>query len=240
MIVLYSLSWISLRRHNKKIIRVYESNYRCTTRRDSAASNCKLDQENTKWNTEHESRLSTWKRKFSNNDAEAKYRSLHSIIRRRQIYRTLRMFVAVIAVFAVFMLPNQITWFYSMFGEALDSSVETLFLFLTYTNTVLNPWIYWGTNPRYRRAYKMVLIKMYNNFIGAFCPPSVESRVRYTRKISTTATDYMMYDRFQGNGDKFQGNGENGVVQRKTGLSMLLIGDMGKRCTADTHGTSRS
>lgn len=60
--------------------------------------------------------------------------------------RVTKMFVAVVVIFAVFMLPNQVVWFWSDFGGGhqhyqLNTSKIICWLF-TYTNCVFNPVIF--------------------------------------------------------------------------------------------------
>eukprot|EP00794_Sanderia_malayensis_P011823 gene11823-13047_t len=87
-----------------------------------------------------------------NNDGKI---ALASLKRMKQTRRTLIMFTCVVTVFAICMLPNQITWIWVAFNnERLDHVITTIFYFLTYTNSVLNPWIYGAVNPSFRKAYK--------------------------------------------------------------------------------------
>ena len=88
-----------------------------------------------------------------------------SIKRMKQTRRTLRMFTCVVVVFAVCILPNQITWIWMAFnGAHLNHVLYTVFYFLTYTNSVLNPWIYGAVNPSFRKAYrKMFCCKSKSN-----------------------------------------------------------------------------
>lgn len=85
--------------------------------------------------------------------------SVASIKRLKQTRRTLKMFSCVVAVFAVCMLPNQITWIWVAFkGVHLNHVTTTIFYFLTYTNSVLNPWIYGAVNPTFRKAYRSLFM----------------------------------------------------------------------------------
>ena len=80
-----------------------------------------------------------------------------SIKRMKQTRRTLRMFTCVVVVFALCILPNQITWIWLSFsGAHLSHVLYTVFYFLTYTNSVINPWIYGAVNPSFRKAYRRV------------------------------------------------------------------------------------
>ena len=80
-----------------------------------------------------------------------------SIKRMKQTRRTLRMFTCVVVVFALCILPNQITWIWLSFsGAHLSHVLYTVFYFLTYTNSVINPWIYGAVNPSFRKAYRKV------------------------------------------------------------------------------------
>ena len=81
-----------------------------------------------------------------------------SMKRMRQTRRTLRMFTCVVVVFAICMLPNQITWIWMSYNDGvhLHHVIYTVFYFLTYTNSVINPWIYGAVNPSFRKAYRKV------------------------------------------------------------------------------------
>lgn len=81
-----------------------------------------------------------------------------SMKRMRQTRRTLRMFTCVVVVFAICMLPNQITWIWMSYNDGvhIDHVIYTVFYFLTYTNSVINPWIYGAVNPSFRKAYRKV------------------------------------------------------------------------------------
>lgn len=83
--------------------------------------------------------------------------TLASVKRMKQTRRTLRMFTIVVVVFAVCFLPNQITWIWMAFnGAHLSHVLYSVFYFLTYTNSVINPWIYGAVNPSFRKAYRKV------------------------------------------------------------------------------------
>ncbi|XP_002163710.2 orexin receptor type 2 isoform X1 [Hydra vulgaris] len=61
----------------------------------------------------------------------------------------LRLFIAIVVVFAIFMLPNQITWLYvASTGIQVNNEWTTVAYWLTYTSSVLNPVIY-GTNQKF-------------------------------------------------------------------------------------------
>ncbi len=85
-------------------------------------------------------------------------RNLIAAKRVKQTRRTLIMFTCVVVVFAICMLPNQITWLWISFRrERLSQMITTIFYFLTYTNSILNPWIYGAVNPSFRKSYRRLL-----------------------------------------------------------------------------------
>ena len=106
--------------------------------------------------------------------------SVASIKRMKQTRRTLRMFTCVVVVFAICMLPNQITWIWMAFnGAHLNHILYTVFYFLTYTNSVINPWIYGAVNPSFRRAYSKIF----------FC----KSNQNLTRRIPTRSSSKLSF-----------------------------------------------
>lgn len=60
--------------------------------------------------------------------------------------RATKMFVAIVVIFAVFMLPNQIAWLWSDFGGGQDhhqlNATKIICWLFTYTNSVCNPVIF--------------------------------------------------------------------------------------------------
>ena len=102
-----------------------------------------------------------------------------SVKRMKQTRRTLRMFTCVVVVFAVCILPNQVTWIWMAFnGAHLNHVVYTVFYFLTYTNSVINPWIYGAVNPSFRKAYRKVFC----------CQPHSDFKKNNPRRSSSKIT----------------------------------------------------
>lgn len=116
-----------------------------------------------------------------------------SVKRMKQTQRTLRMFTCVVVVFAVCMLPNQITWIWMAFnGAHLNHVIYTVFYFLTYTNSVINPWIYGVVNPSFRNAYRQVFC----------CRPNSD----LTRNNQTRSSSKLTYLRFSRRGSEITKN----------------------------------
>ena len=91
-------------------------------------------------------------------DHHTRYNSQIAIERHKQTVKLLKLFISVVLVFAICMLPNQLTWLYFAFkkhaGESGDLGTipVTVAYWLTYTNSVVNPIIY-GTHSKFRRLY---------------------------------------------------------------------------------------
>ena len=83
---------------------------------------------------------------------KSRYASQVAYIRHRQSLRTLRMFTVVVIVFALFALPNQITWLMIDFSELSDTASYIIIL-LTYVSPVMNCWIYGWFHSGIRAAY---------------------------------------------------------------------------------------
>jgi len=108
-------------------------------------------------------------------------------VRHRQIIRTLAMFTTVVVVFVIFGLPNQIVWLmieFSKSGRQVNVTVLNVCLYLTYTNAIINCWIYGGLNKQFRKAYKEVFVA----FVPCFqrCCGSVYNRNSYHSTMSST------------------------------------------------------
>ena len=149
MVILYSVTWRVIQKQNLKTINVLD---KCSY---SANSQSKRKRGVTPLNRGENCE------KFKQN--KTKKLSEVSIARRAQTKSTLKMFTGVIMVFAICMMPNQITWFYFTFKPTpLNHMFETFFYWLTYGNSVLNPWIYAGLNSRFRKAYVQIFKKLFN------------------------------------------------------------------------------
>ena len=145
MITLYLLSWRIIRNRNTRTINVMNNNipHPLLKRRKSM-------------------RYSFLKLTASAPRNENRKCSEASTARQKQTKYYLNMFTRVLVLFTLCMLPNQITWFYIEFEpKPLNLYVETIFYWLTFANAVLNPWIYAGYNPLFKRTYKCF---MYNIF----------------------------------------------------------------------------
>ena len=109
-----------------------------------------------------------------------------SVKRMKQTRRTLRMFTCVVVVFAICMLPNQVTWIWMAFtGTHLNHVLYTVFYFLTYTNSVINPWIYGAVNPSFRKAYRKVFC----------CNPHITSTRNSPMRRSSSKLTYLCTNR---------------------------------------------
>ncbi|XP_066920426.1 melatonin receptor type 1A-like [Clytia hemisphaerica] len=152
MVALYALSWRIIERRNTKTIKFMDNvqlkshHYPfivkyfccCFLKNKIAFSQCRSD----------------LKRQLS-------ITSEVSIARQKQTKYYLNMFTVVVLLFAICMLPNQITWFYMAFEpKPLSLYVTVLFYWLTFSNAVLNPWIYAGCNPFFKRAYRGFIRKL--------------------------------------------------------------------------------
>ena len=80
-------------------------------------------------------------------------------------------------MFAICLFPYQFYWFITTFDTHIHLSPELsdVFLWLTYTNTVLNAWIYGGFNPRFRTAYRHLVR----------CEPERPRKPKRKRKYAT-------------------------------------------------------
>ena len=96
---------------------------------------------------------------------QQRYNSKVAIERHKQTVKLLKLFIAIVLVFAVCMLPNHITWLYRTFNpadaDALGTIPVTVAYWLTYTNSVVNPIIY-GIHPKFRRLYTSSIKELVN------------------------------------------------------------------------------
>ena len=84
------------------------------------------------------------------------YKSETAYIRHRQSIRTLKMFTTVVFIFAIFALPNQISWVLQDFAR-FPLIILDIFIILTYVSSVVNCWIYGGFNKGIRKEYIRIL-----------------------------------------------------------------------------------
>jgi ribosomal protein S27AE len=81
-----------------------------------------------------------------------------------------KMFLAVVAVFAVFMLPNQLIWLWADFGngfanQGFEKAVIICWLF-TYSNSVSNPAIFTVFSADFRNGFKRIFKYVYYKVSG--------------------------------------------------------------------------
>lgn len=149
--ILYTLSWRTIQKRNSKTIRVLTN---INKRSMPTCSQCCYHNKSELPTCGHRKRL----------NSKLTVTSEVSIARQKQTKYYLKMFTAVVILFTVCMMPNQITWFYLAFKpRPLNPYIEVFFYWLTYANGVLNPWIYAGFNPYFKQAYR--------NFVKKFLSP---------------------------------------------------------------------
>lgn len=121
----------------------------------------KLSGEKTPLSATHDRKIS----QISNNSFSSSNinRTQRSIQRRKeQNEKTVKMFLLIVAIFLIFMLPNQILWILYDFGdpELLSTHIDVVAFIcraFTYTNSVLNAIIYGACNNSFRMAFKSIL-----------------------------------------------------------------------------------
>ena len=151
MSVLYAISWKEIEKHNSKTISIVND----VNKRFRIGNNG----EQVMCNTKELNRSYSYRKKQNYKSNE--FHTDIVLSRRKQTRQTLLMFICIVMVFAICILPNQITWFYKTFKPIqLNNTVMHLFDWLTYANSVLNPWIYAGLNSHFRKAYTYILTKM--------------------------------------------------------------------------------
>ena len=88
---------------------------------------------------------------------------------RKHNIRATKMFVTVVAVFAICMLPNQIYWLWSDFGDGLQSGHSNMIgivcRMFTYMNGVFNPVIY----SIYRKDFYKGFRRLWSRFKKGLC-----------------------------------------------------------------------
>jgi len=183
MAVLYLLSWRTIQKRNAKTIKFMDNinvkaapnllKYLCCVKFNLSFRQCRDNRKELK------RRLSI--------------ASEVSLVRRKQTKYYLNMFTAVVLLFTLCMLPNQITWFYLTFEpKPLNKYVSIVFLWLTYSNAVLNPWIYAGCNPFFKRAYRNVIKKCVSVFKRE--SKKQQPRISYRMKRMRTQTTVVHHD----------------------------------------------
>ncbi|XP_031566324.1 galanin receptor type 1-like [Actinia tenebrosa] len=74
--------------------------------------------------------------------------------------RAMKMFMAVVTVFAIFMFPNQVLWIWADFGDGASqtyfSQIAIICWLFTYTNSVVNPIIFAIFSKDFRVGFKGV------------------------------------------------------------------------------------
>ena len=194
MIFLYLLSWRTIKHRNTKTIKVMKNitnsilnpnnNNNINQRKSLRYSLLKFKAPDSKKDNNN-NKAAQVKRNISRMSSEA------SIARHKQTKYYLNMFTCVVVLFTVCMLPNQITWFYKEFEpKPLNLYVRMIFYWLTFSNAVLNPWIYAGFNPHFKRSYRTFVGSL--NLFG--CANKKRSRIaemlmdRNTRTINSGQT----------------------------------------------------
>ena len=110
------------------------------------------------------------KRLWFRSDTRSSTSSSKSIeaTRKEQNIRLAKMFVIVVAVFAVSMFPNQVLWLWVDFGNGSSNDMLPFFsavcLLFTYTNSVLNPVIYALKSREFRAGYAKIGLKTFRSF----------------------------------------------------------------------------
>lgn len=97
---------------------------------------------------------------FSSSNMNRRQKSIQR--RKEQNEKTVKMFLLIVAIFLIFMLPNQILWILYDFGdpELLSTHIDLVAFIcraFTYTNSVLNAVIYGACNGSFRMAFKSIL-----------------------------------------------------------------------------------
>ena len=201
MIVLYSITWKVIQRQNMKTVlildrltKTYLAGYLGNKTVENIAISKKGMRKRKQWNNRNV---------VNNNKA--------STARLKQTKNTLKMFTGVVVVFAICMMPNQITWFYLTFKPSpLNHVLETVFYWLTYANAVLNPWIYGGLNPYIKKAYCQV----------------VKKTVMYLPKSMRCSWKYYRNEKLQREADYNSSTGNTtGNGCRKRSLSEPILSD---------------
>ncbi|XP_057309206.1 putative neuropeptide Y receptor type 6 [Hydractinia symbiolongicarpus] len=174
IVLLYCMSWRVIQKNNKETIRVMSKLLQNESNRSSQEEKKQF----------RKSRFSV----FFHRKSET-YLNASSIARHKQTMQTLKMFTAVVVIFAICMMPNQITWFYMSFRPSpLNLIVEKFFYWLTYSNAVLNPWIYAGFNPHFKNAYKATIKRFITN-CSKYCKKSFSESSSPHDSPSTTVQD---------------------------------------------------
>ncbi|XP_031566322.1 neuropeptide FF receptor 2-like [Actinia tenebrosa] len=79
-------------------------------------------------------------------------------IRKEQHLKVTKMFITVVIVFAVSMFPNQVLWLWVDFGNLVNNEyfpiIAIICRIFTYSNSVLNPFIYGLYSKDFRSGYK--------------------------------------------------------------------------------------
>lgn len=147
MIIIYSYSWYTVKQQNDDMIRTSErqrSRANAIAEEDIAKAAYNLSKSKPRTR-----RQSVFVKALHSLRHSPHYNSQLSIKRHKQTMHLLKTFITVVVVFAICMLPNQITW---LSGQEISEVWIEIAYWLTYTNSIMNPIIY-GLNPRFRGAY---------------------------------------------------------------------------------------
>ena len=145
IICLYLRTWIQIKIQNDIVVRNAENRLRRIKSND--LYNCSVT-------TQDGGSLTT--NNNNNNNNNHKHENNHSElynVRHKQTMDMLMLFICIVIVFAVCMLPHHIKWlYYAATGNSIGDVPDTVFYWLTYTNSVCNPFIY-GIHPKFRKVY---------------------------------------------------------------------------------------
>ena len=150
MITLYSMTWYRIKQQNDDVIRVCEQQRRrAGPINKEELINAKLELMKTYEDAKKRSKLFGSIR----HQRSRSYSTQLAVVRQQQTVSMLKTFIIIVTVFAVFMLPNQLTWLIqTVANTTLSSTWISISYWLTYANSIWNPIIY-GFNAKFRRAY---------------------------------------------------------------------------------------
>ena len=105
--------------------------------------------------------------------------------------RATKMFIAIVVIFAIFMLPNQIVWLWSDFGGGQEhpglNQARIICWLFTYTNSVFNPIIF----TIFNRDFRSGVLKIFRRLFCKRKPRSrKESRSSVSQRFSTNSTRF--------------------------------------------------
>jgi len=147
IISLYLRTWIQIKTQNDIIIRNAENRLRRIESNGLSNTSSAMTQDGSQ--TENNNNIN---KKSSTNKREKNHSELY-VARHTQTVHMLKLFICIVIVFAVCMLPHHIKWlYYAATNDSVGDVPDTVFYWLTYTNSVCNPFIY-GIHPKFRKVY---------------------------------------------------------------------------------------